>query len=73
MNSRIGAVRSLTVRCCSWGHRARIEAKDYLGGPVPLLVNPLPILTRRIAIANLVLLFLTGGTIALGNFGKSLH
>lgn len=41
--------------CCSWGSTTIIPAKDYVGGPVPLLRNPHHKLFKQLAVANIIL------------------
>ena len=59
MNSRIELVRKLHRRLCSWGLRTPIPAREYVGGPVPLLRNPQAINSTRLAIINTGLLLFT--------------
>ena len=59
MNSRIDLVRRLHLKFCSWGKRTPTPAREYVGGPVPLLTNPQALNSKRLAIANAILLVLT--------------
>lgn len=59
MNSRIQLVRRCHLRCCQWGLRQPIPAIEYIGGPVPLLKNPLSRTAGQLAIFNTVVLFVT--------------
>ncbi len=54
MNSRIEVIRRFHTRFCQWGLRSTIPATEYVGGPVPLLLNPQALLYKRVAIFNAI-------------------
>lgn len=54
MNSRSPFVKKCCEKFCSWGTPTRIPSQDYIGGPVPLLVNPAKKMFMIFAIINVV-------------------
>ena len=63
MNSRNETVRNCAILCCSWGATTvpNTSSKEYWGGPVPLLINPVKDFTRNLTIMNVIFSVLVAG------------
>ena len=56
MNSRNETVKNCARMCCSWGNPTvpTTSSREYKGGPVPQLINPVKDFSRYLTIMNVI-------------------